>query len=61
MRDPVSERRRRSDRDSTPPSHRMPEGTFLYEKGIPIVLVVLGAVTLILIVAVVFVVLSTLG
>lgn len=59
MHDPLSDRRPQGEVEPPAPSHRMPEGSFLYERGVPIILIVLGIGTLILISAALLVVLST--
>lgn len=60
MHDPLSDRRPQEGEEAPPtPPHRMPEGSFLFERGVPIILIVLGVGTLILIAAALIVVLST--
>ena len=60
MHDPVSDRRPQEVEEAPPtPSHRMPEGSFLFERGVPIILIVLGIGTVILISAALIVVLTT--
>lgn len=58
MHDPLSERRPDKEQEPDRGRHRMPEGSYLYDTGVPIILAVLAIGTLVLIVAVLFVVLS---